>query len=55
MAQLEPALPLTNDLFYCPRSNILLTVFVDSDTDATKFFEVDCLLNRQIIKKVRVV
>lgn len=51
MAQLEPASPPTNNLFHCSRSNIPLAVFVNSDTNATKSFEVDCLLNKQIIKK----
>ena len=53
MAQLEPAPSPTNDPFHCPRSHMLSAMFLDNDTDATKCFEVDRLLNKQTVKKGR--
>ena len=51
VAQLEPAPSPTDDPFNRPRPHIPPAVFVDGDTDAVKFFEVDRLLNKRIVKR----
>lgn len=51
VAQLEPAPLPANDLFYYSRPHMPPTVFVDGDIDVIKSFEVDRLLNKQIVKK----
>lgn len=51
VAQVELAPPPTNDFFHLLCFYIPSTVFVDGDTDVAKFFEVNCLLNKQIVKK----
>ena len=53
VAQLKPTLSPTNDLFDHPRPHMPSAVFVDSDTDVTKSFKVDRLLNKQTVKKGR--
>ena len=51
--QLEPASLTVEDFFGHPRRKYLLFVLVGRDIDAVKSFEIDCLLNKQIIKKGR--
>lgn len=51
MAQLEPALSSIDDPFHCLRPHILSAVFVDDDTNVTKSFNVDRLLNKRTVKK----
>ena len=53
LAQLEPPPSPTDDSFYRPRPHMPLVVFVNSDIDVTKSFEVDRLLNKQTVKKDR--
>ena len=51
MAQLEPALDPSEDPFHRPRPEQPLSVFVEGDTDKHKSFEIDCLLNKRIVRK----
>lgn len=51
VAQLKPAPPPTNDPFYCPHPHMPFAMFVNGDTNTAKSFEVDRLLNKQIVKK----
>lgn len=53
VVQLEPATLPTDDPFYCLRSHMPPTMFVDGDTDTIKSFEVDYLLNKQTVQKAR--
>ena len=53
VAQLKPASSPTNDLFHCLRPHMAPAIFVNGDINATKSFEVDCLLNKQTVKKGR--
>ena len=51
VAQLEPAPSPIDDLFYRARLHMPPGVFVDGDTDTTKSFKVERLLNKQTVKK----
>ena len=51
VAQLKPAPSPTDDPFHRPRPHMPLIVFVNSDTDASKCFEVERLLNKRTVKK----
>lgn len=51
VAQLEPVPSPTNDPFNCSRPHMPPAVFVDGDTDISKSFEVECLLNKRTLKK----
>ena len=51
IAQLEPALPPTLDPFSRSISFKPPPVFVEGDTDSLKSFEVERLLNKQLIKR----
>lgn len=51
VAQLKLASSPTDDLFNRPRSHILPTIFVDGDINVSKSFKVECLLNKQTVKK----
>ena len=51
VTQLEPASSLTDNPFPRPRPHMPPAVFVDSDTNVTKSFEVDRLLNKRTVKK----
>ncbi len=53
MAQLEPAPPLSPDLFQQLHPDYPLSVFVEEDTDFSQSFEVKRLINRRIIKMSR--
>lgn len=46
VAQLELAPLPTDDPFHCPHSHMPPAVFVNSDTNVAKSFEVDSLLNK---------
>lgn len=49
--QLKPDSSPAEDPFRRPRPEYLSSVFVEGDTDAVKLFEIDRLLNKQIVKK----
>lgn len=51
VAQLEPALNLSEDPFHHPHPQQPPSVFVEGDTHNHKSFEVDCLLNKQMVRK----
>lgn len=51
VAQLEPASEPSNDPFRRSCPYYPPAVFVDNDTDSFKSFKINCLLNKQIIKK----
>ena len=51
VAQFEPAPKPSNNPFWCPHLHYPPTVFVDGDTDALKFFEINPLLNKRTIKR----
>lgn len=51
VAQLEPALSQTNDLFHRLCHHIPPVVFVNDDTNAIKSFKIDRLLNKRIVRK----
>lgn len=51
VAQLEPTSFPTNDPFHRSYFYILPTEFVNGDTDATTSFEIEHLLNKQMVKK----
>ena len=51
VAQLEPAPSPADDPFNRPRLHMAPAVFVDGDTDASKFFKVERLLNKRTVKK----
>ena len=51
VAQLEPALPLTEDPFRRPFPSNPPPVFIEGNTDKVKSFEVEKLLNKQQVRK----
>ncbi len=51
VAQLEPAPKPSNNPFRCPHPHHPPSVFVDSDTDTLKSFEINRLLNKRTIKR----
>ena len=51
VAQLEPAPSPTEDPFHGPRPHMPPAVFVDGDTDVSRSFEVDRLLNKRTVRK----
>ncbi len=53
VTQLEPTPPLSQDPFQQPNLDCLPSAFVEVDTDFSKIFEVEQLLNRCIIKRSR--
>ena len=53
VAQLEPAPNLTKDPFKCLRPQQTLLVFVDSDSDKHKSFDIDRPFNKWTIQKGR--
>lgn len=51
MAQLEPAPNPSENPFHRPRPQQLSSIFVEGDTHNHKFFEVDRLLNKRMVRK----
>lgn len=50
IAQLEPAFELFDNLFWCFHLHHPPAVFVKSDTNCFKSFEINCLLNKRTMK-----
>ena len=51
VAQLKPAPSPSENPFHRPRPQQPPSVFVESDTEKAKFFEIDRLLNKRTVKK----
>lgn len=55
IAQLILGLSLFSNVFHWPSFHYSLFVFINANTNMLKSFEIDCLLNKQMVKKVKAV